>query len=71
MAKEIIIYGKETCPFTNRAREAKNQEGYTVIYRDVLKDDQNLQEMLKLTGGDRRVPVLVEADMVSIGYGGT
>jgi len=27
--------------------------------------------MLKLTGGDRRVPVLVESGRVTIGYGGT
>jgi len=27
--------------------------------------------MLKLTRGDRRVPVIVEGDKVTIGYGGS
>jgi hypothetical protein len=30
-----------------------------------------MEEMLKLTEGTRRVPVLVEAGQVTIGFGGT
>jgi hypothetical protein len=30
-----------------------------------------LQEMLKLTGGVRKVPLLVEGGKVTFGYGGT
>ena len=40
-------------------------------YRDVLEDDQALAEMLRLTQGDRHVPVLVEGGQVSIGFGGS
>jgi hypothetical protein len=42
-----------------------------VNYRDVLEDDQALAEMLRLTQGDRHVPVLVEGGQVSIGFGGS
>jgi hypothetical protein len=37
----------------------------------VKKDALKLQEMLKLCGGRRAVPVIVEAGKVTVGYGGT
>jgi len=30
-----------------------------------------LEEMLKFSGGEHKVPVIVEGEKVSIGYGGT
>jgi len=30
-----------------------------------------LEEMLQFSGGERKVPVIVEGDKVTIGYGGT
>ena len=35
------------------------------------EDPEALAEMLKLTQGARKVPVLVEGGRVSIGYGGS
>jgi glutaredoxin len=43
----------------------------TVIYRDVKEDAQAMEEMLRLTAGNRQVPVLVEGDKISIGFGGS
>jgi hypothetical protein len=43
----------------------------TVVYRDVKEDAQALAEMLELTHGNRQVPVMVEGDKISIGYGGS
>jgi glutaredoxin len=37
----------------------------------VKSDSAKLQEMLKISGGVRQVPVIVEGDKVTIGYGGT
>jgi glutaredoxin 3 len=71
MTREIIVFGKPGWPFTQRAREAKIKEGLTVIYRDVKEDDQAMAEMLRLTQGNRRVPVLVEGEKISIGFGGS
>ena len=42
-----------------------------MVYRDVLEDPQALEEMLRLTKGVRKVPVLVEAGQVSLGFGGS
>lgn len=40
-------------------------------YHNVLEDEQALQRMLEYSGGERRVPVIVENDRVTIGFGGT
>jgi hypothetical protein len=42
-----------------------------VEYRNVKESDADLAEMLKHSGGQRRVPVIVEAGRVSVGHGGT
>ena len=40
-------------------------------YRNVKKSAPDLSEMMKHTGGGREVPVILEGDTVTIGYGGT
>lgn len=40
-------------------------------YFDVKADSTKLEEMLKYTDGLRLVPVIVEGDDVTIGFGGT
>jgi len=42
-----------------------------VDYRNAKASQAHLTEMLKVTNGDRRVPVIVEDGRVTIGYGGT
>jgi len=43
----------------------------TVIFRDVKEDAPAMAEMLRLTQGNRQVPVLVEGEKISIGFGGS
>jgi hypothetical protein len=43
----------------------------TVIFRDVKEDAQAMAEMLRLTEGNRKVPVLVEGEQFTIGFGGS
>jgi hypothetical protein len=38
---------------------------------DVKEDASRLPEMLKLSNGKRKVPVIVEAGKVTVGFGGT
>jgi glutaredoxin 3 len=42
-----------------------------VVYINVKSDSTKLEEMLKLSGGVRKVPVILEGGKVTIGYGGT
>lgn len=67
---DILIYGKGGCPHTRRALEAMPDARFV----DVLLNADALDEMLRLTGGIRRVPVVVRSasdgpePTVEIGY---
>jgi glutaredoxin 3 len=39
-------------------------------YWDVRQDARKLDEMLRLTGGKRKVPVIVQGQKVTIGFDG-
>jgi len=41
------------------------------VYHDIHSDPGKLNEMLKYSKGAREVPIIVEGDKVTIGYGGT
>jgi glutaredoxin 3 len=59
-----VIYGKDGCPHTLRARQALPRARFV----DVLADPQMLAEMLALSGGVRRIPVVRRGDAVEIGF---
>ena len=40
-------------------------------YVDVKASAENMEAMLKASGGDRNVPVIVEGGVLTIGFGGT
>ena len=67
MAQDIIIYGKAGWPHTEKARSVYE----TTQYFDVTQDPKKLEEMLLHSKGVRKVPVIVEGEKVSIGYGGS
>ena len=71
MADEVLIFGKDTCPYTTAAREDYQKRQIPFRYINVKKDAAELQRMLGLTGGRRSVPVIVEGDTVTVGFGGT
>lgn len=72
IAGMVLIFGKENCPYTQRAREDYAAREVAFDYVDVKKNRADLARMLELSGGVRRVPVIVDAaGKVTIGFGGT
>ena len=68
----VLIFGKENCPYTQRAREDYAARGHQVEYLDVKRSRAEMTRMLEYSGGARRVPVIVEeTGKVVIGFGGT
>ena len=67
----ILIFGKDSCPYTADAVASYRAKGVAVDYVNVKRDPAALERMLALTGGQRRVPVIVDDGEVSIGFGGT
>jgi glutaredoxin 3 len=71
MADEVLIYGKDACPYTQAARDDYQARNVPFRYINAKKDRAELDRMLVLTGGRRQVPVIVEAGKVTVGFGGT
>jgi glutaredoxin 3 len=67
----VLIFGKDGCPYTQSARDHYAGENIPFQYLNVKKNAGDLQKMLEYTKGARRVPVIVDGDSVTIGFGGT
>jgi glutaredoxin len=68
--KEITIYTTPTCPFCKSAKEDLDRKGIKYKEIDVSKDAAALEEMVRISG-KRLVPVMVDGENVTIGFGGT
>ncbi len=77
MSDPVLIYGKDTCPYTTAARVDYGKRGVPFQYFDVRRDPAAMKRFLELSGGERRVPLIVEPGTggkpgrVVIGFDGT
>ncbi|NUR54979.1 MAG: glutaredoxin family protein [Acidobacteria bacterium] len=67
----VTIFGKDSCPYTNAARDDYSKRGIAIEYVNVKKNAADLERMLRVTNGRRQVPVIVDEGKVTIGFGGT
>ena len=67
MSSKVMIFGTASWPYASKAREAY---GDKAVFFDVGADLKKLDEMLSLSGGRRQVPVIVDGDKVTVGFGG-
>ena len=67
----VVIFGKPGCPYTQAARDEYRDRGTPYEYVDVKKNPAALEQMLKYSRGRRCVPVIVEDEQVTVGWGGT
>lgn len=75
MPKKVLIFGKDTCPYTTAAREDYFKRGFDVEYINVKENPEALKKMSLYSGEADLVPVIVEQtpDGVKVltGFGGT
>jgi glutaredoxin len=67
----ILIFGKDACPYTEAALDDCKARQVPFEYINVKKNAADLERMLTYSGGRRRVPVIVDGEQVTIGFGGT
>ena len=67
----VLIFGKDGCPYTQGARDHYAAQQVPFEYLNVKKNAADLERMLVYSKGGRRVPVIVDNDKVTIGFGGT
>ncbi len=66
----VLIFGKDTCPYTQAAIEDYGARDVDVQYVNVKKSRADLERMLTHSKGRREVPVIVEGSKVTIGFNG-
>ena len=69
MAEEVVIYTRSDCPFCKKAKEDLKKRGISYTEIDVFKHPEAKDKVVSLTG-KRAVPVIVEGDKVTVGFGG-
>jgi glutaredoxin len=68
----VVIYGKDSCPYTRAARDDYAKRNIPVEYVNVQTSKEALARMLAASSGRRSVPVIVDdSGGVTVGFGGT
>ena len=67
----LLIFGKDTCPYTNAARAHYLSRSKEFQFINVKNNPADLERMLAYSGGKTEVPVIVDGDTVTVGFGGT
>ena len=71
MSKQVELYTAPGCQYSEAAREDLEWRGIDFVEFNVEADPVARQRMLKLTGGSRTVPVIVEEGQpIQIGWRG-
>lgn len=66
MPAPVLLYTKTGCPFCDAKRAELAARGAVVREINVSERPQAVVELLKLTGGRRVVPVVVEAGRITV-----
>lgn len=67
---EVIIYTKEGCPYCAAAKKHYTEQGTSFSEIDINAEEGTKDKLLKITKGERIVPVIIEGDDVKLGFGG-
>ena len=71
VSKPVELYTSSGCPYSAAAREDLEWRGIEFVEYDVDQDAQACARLLRLTGGMRTVPVIVEEGKpVQVGWMG-
>jgi glutaredoxin 3 len=66
----ITIYIKTGCPYCAAAKKHYSDQGIAFEEINIHEDPTAKDKILKLTGGEKIVPVIVEDGKVMKGFGG-
>ena len=67
---KVLIFGKDDCPYTSGARGDYTGRGIPFEYINVKNSKDGMKKMLEYSGGRREVPVIVEGEKITVGFGG-
>ena len=58
----VVMYGTSWCGDCRRTKKVLEKRGVDYVWVDVEKEKGAREEMLRLNGGDRRVPTILFPD---------
>ena len=67
---EITIYTKDGCPYCAAAKKHYTEQGKPFTEVNVHRQPEMKDKVLALTGGKAMVPVIVEGNDITVGFGG-
>ncbi|MFH1699049.1 MAG: glutaredoxin family protein [Candidatus Zixiibacteriota bacterium] len=67
----VKMFTKPGCPYCAAARENYNDRGVEFEDINVIDNPRAQEELLKLSNGERIVPVIVDSGEVKLGWGGS
>lgn len=68
---QVEIFSKPSCPYTRGLKRKLEHDQVSYVEYDVQSDPAMLRLMLKLNGGQRKVPTVRQGDQVTVGFHGT
>ena len=66
----LTIYTHPDCAYSQAALADLQKDGIPFNQIDVTLVDGATEELERLTGGERITPVIIEGELVTVGYGG-
>jgi glutaredoxin len=70
IASAVVVYTHPDCSYSYALMEELDAGGVLYTEIDVTKHPEKIDDVLKLTKGERITPVMVEGDVVTIGFRG-
>lgn len=68
---EVTIYTKPGCPYCAAAKKYYSEQGIEFEEINVMESPNTQQKVIKLAGGSKIVPVIVDHGEVRLGFGGS
>jgi len=62
----VTLYTRTDCPFSEAIKRMLDDIGTVYVEIDVEREPRRIPELMKLTGGTRIVPVIVDRDGIKV-----
>ncbi len=66
----LVLYTHPDCSYSSAAKEELDQQQAAYHEIDVTIHPEAVAELMRLTGGERITPVIVEGEKVTVGFRG-
>ena len=66
----LVVYTRPDCSYSDALLHDLDKDGVPYEQIDLEEHPEHISELERLTGGERITPVMVEGDLVIVGYHG-